>query len=113
SLAFSRANMLAANGRIKFCDAAADGIVRSDGVGIVVLKRFDAAVRDGDPICAVILGGAVNHDGGRSGDLMTPSSESQAALLRAACDDAGVAPSAVQYVEAHGTGTIVGDPVEV
>jgi acyl transferase domain-containing protein len=113
SLGFSRANMLAPDGRIKFCDARADGIVRSDGVGVVVLKRLGAAQRDGDPIYALILGGAVNHDGGRGGDLMTPSTAGQAALLRAACQDARVAPREIQYVEAHGTGTIVGDPVEV
>ncbi len=113
SLGFARAKMLAADGRIKFCDARADGIVRSDGVGMVALKPWSAARRDGDPVHAVILGAAINHDGGRSGDLMTPSSASQAALIRAACDDAGVSPHDVQYLEAHGTGTIVGDPVEV
>ena len=113
SIAFSRANMLAPDGRIKFCDARANGIVRSDGIGIVALKLLSAARRDRDPIYAVILGGAINHDGGRSGDLMTPSSASQAALLRAACDDAQVSPHDLQYVEAHGTGTVVGDPIEV
>jgi acyl transferase domain-containing protein/acyl carrier protein len=113
SLAFSRANMLAPDGRIKFCDARANGIARSDGIGIVALKPLSAAQRDGDAIYAVVLGGAINHDGGRSGDLMTPSTASQAALLRAACDDARVLPLDLQYVEAHGTGTVVGDPVEV
>ncbi|TMQ02595.1 MAG: acyltransferase domain-containing protein, partial [Deltaproteobacteria bacterium] len=113
SLGFARANLLAADGRIKFCDARADGIVRSDGVGMVALKPWSAARRDRDPVHALILGAAINHDGGRSGDLMTPSSASQAAVVRAACLDAGVSPHDVQYLEAHGTGTIVGDPVEV
>jgi polyene macrolide polyketide synthase/mycolactone side chain polyketide synthase len=113
SLAFSRAKMLAPDGRIKFCDARADGIVRSDGIGIVVLKPLGAALRDRDPIYALILGSAINHEGGRSGDLLTPSRRSQSALLRAACEDARVSPHDIQYVEAHGTGTIVGDPIEV
>jgi acyl transferase domain-containing protein len=113
SLALSRAGMLAPDGLCKFGDAKADGTVRSDGIGLVVLKPLAAAERDGDRIYAVIRGSAVHHDGGRSGDLMAPSSASQCALLRAAYRNAGVSPEDVQYVEAHGTGTVVGDPVEV
>ncbi len=113
SIAFSQANMLSADGRCKFGDREADGFVRSDGVGVVVLKRLDDAVRDGDRIYAVIKGSAVRHEAGRGGGLTTPSVQGQAQLHRAALARAGVDPSSVQYVEAHGTGTPVGDAVEV
>ncbi|MFQ5794230.1 MAG: SDR family NAD(P)-dependent oxidoreductase [Candidatus Bipolaricaulia bacterium] len=113
TIAFSQADMVAPDGRCKFCDARADGFVRSDGVGIVVLKPVSMAQRDGDPIYAVIRGSAVNNDGNSSGLLMTPSQKGQEAVLRQAYRDAGVPPGRVHYVEAHGTGTSVGDPVEL
>ncbi|KJS52004.1 hypothetical protein VM98_34035, partial [Streptomyces rubellomurinus subsp. indigoferus] len=91
-------------------DARANGFVRGEGAGVVVLKRLADAVADGDDVYCVLLGGAVNHDG--AGDLTVPSAEAQSALLRAACRAAGVAPAEVGYVELHGTGTRAGDPVE-
>ena len=113
SMGFSRAAMLAPDGRCKFGDASADGFVRSDGIGVVVLKPLSMAQADGDPVYAVILGCAVNNDGNSGGLLMTPSQKGQEAVLREAYRNAGISPSAVQYVEAHGTGTSVGDPIEL
>ncbi|HWE61366.1 MAG TPA: type I polyketide synthase, partial [Chloroflexota bacterium] len=113
TMGFSSAQMLAPDGRCKFGDLRADGFVRSDGVGIVVLKPLSRARADGDPIYAVIRGSAVNDDGRGSGFLMTPSRAGQEAVLREAYRRAGVSPGRVQYVEAHGTGTPVGDSVEL
>ncbi|MGW5719835.1 beta-ketoacyl synthase N-terminal-like domain-containing protein [Amycolatopsis sp. NPDC003865] len=106
---FHRAGVLAADGRCKPFDAAADGIVRGEGCGVVVLKPLRAA--RGDRILAVLRGSAVNSDG-RSNGLTAPNPLAQADLLRAAYASAGVDPSAVDYVEAHGTGTPLGDPLE-
>jgi acyl transferase domain-containing protein len=113
SFAFSQAGMLSPDGRCKAFDARADGFVRSDGAGLVLLKPALAAARDGDRIRALILGSAVGNDGRSSGLLMTPSAAGQEATLRAAYRAAGVAAGDVRYVEAHGTGTTVGDAVEV
>ena len=113
TLAFARAGMLAKDGQCKFGDARADGFVRSEGVGVVVLKPLQTAVADGDAIYAVIRGSAVNHMGASSSDLMTPSQSAQEDLLRAAYQDAQIDPASVGYVEAHGTGTPVGDPIEL
>ena len=113
SMGFSQAAMLARDGRCKFGDAGGDGFVRSDGVGVVALKPLARAQADGDPVYAVIRGGALNNDGQGSGTLMTPSREGQEAVLRAAYRHAGVRPGRVGYVEAHGTGTVAGDPVEL
>src|SRR5262245_1677836 len=111
SICFSAAKMLAPDGRCKAFDSRGDGFVRSDGVGLVVLKPLSRAVADGDSIYAVILGGAVNNDG-HSDAMMMPDRRGQEAVLRVAYRNAGIAPGDVQYVEAHGTGTSVGDPVE-
>ncbi|MFG2004861.1 type I polyketide synthase [Spirillospora sp. NPDC048911] len=92
-------------------DARANGYVRGEGGGLVVLKPLARALEDGDRVYCVILGGAVNNDGTTS-SLVTPSARGQAEVIRAACHSAGVAPAALQYVELHGTGTKVGDPVE-
>ncbi|MFG1610664.1 SDR family NAD(P)-dependent oxidoreductase [Actinoplanes sp. NPDC049265] len=92
-------------------DARADGFVRGEGGGIVLLKLLDRALADGDPVLAVIRGSAVNNDGATDG-LTVPDVAAQAAVLTRAYADAGVDPAQVQYVEAHGTGTRVGDPVE-
>jgi len=113
SIAYSQSRMMAADGRCKFGDAGGDGYVRSEGVGVVVLKPLVAALADGDPVRAVIRGSAVNNDGRGSGHMATPSRTGQAAMLRSAYADAGVDPGRVGYVEAHGTGTRTGDPVEL
>ena len=113
SVAYSQSRMMAPDGRCKFGDAAGDGYVRSEGAGLIVLKRLDQAVKDGDRIYAVIRGSATNNDGRSSGSMGTPSRLGQEELLRAAYQDAGVSPGEVGYVEAHGTGTRAGDPVEL
>lgn len=109
---FVKAGALAANGRCKTFDAAADGYVRSEGCGMVLLKPFDAAIRDGDRIVAVILGSAINQDG-RTNGLMSPNGAAQDAVIRAALQNAGKKPFEIGYVEAHGTGTALGDPIEL
>ena len=93
-------------------DAEADGFVRGEGCGVVVLKRLADAVRDGDRVLAVIRGSAVNQDGRTTG-LPAPNPAAQEAVLRSAFANAGVPPHEVDYVEAHGTGTALGDPIEV
>jgi polyketide synthase 13 len=103
--------VLAPDGRIKSFSSDADGYTRSEGGGMLVLKRVDDARRDGDQIVAVIAGSAVNHDG-RSNGLIAPNQDAQAEVLRRAYKDAGIDPRTVDYVEAHGTGTILGDPIE-
>jgi acyl transferase domain-containing protein/NADPH:quinone reductase-like Zn-dependent oxidoreductase/NAD(P)-dependent dehydrogenase (short-subunit alcohol dehydrogenase family)/acyl carrier protein len=110
-IGYSRASMLAPDGRSKAFDARANGFVRGEGAGLVVLKPLDRAIADRDPIHAVILGSAINQDGHTSG-IMVPSRESQRDMLRAALKEAGIDRLDVQYVEAHGTGTAVGDPLE-
>jgi polyketide synthase 13 len=103
--------VLAPDGRIKSFSQDADGYARSEGGGMLVLKRVADARRDGDEILAVIAGSAVNHDG-RSNGLLAPNPDAQEAVLRKAYKDAGIDPRTVDYVEAHGTGTILGDPIE-
>ncbi len=103
--------VLAPDGRIKSFSSDADGYTRSEGAGMLVLKRVDDARRDGDQILAVIAGSAVNHDG-RSNGLIAPNQDAQADVLRRAYKDAGIDPRNVDYIEAHGTGTVLGDPIE-
>ncbi|HEX4953119.1 MAG TPA: beta-ketoacyl synthase N-terminal-like domain-containing protein [Thermoanaerobaculia bacterium] len=112
SLFFTKAGALAPDGRCKPFDHRADGIVRSEGAGLVVLKPLERALADGDRIHAVIRGSAVNQDG-RSNGIMAPNGAAQEEVLRQAYQAAGISPAQVQYVEAHGTGTSLGDPVEV
>jgi polyketide synthase 12/epothilone polyketide synthase D len=108
---FSRLGMLSPDGRCHAFDAGANGFVRGEGAGMVILKPLRRAVLDGDRIYAVIRGTAVNQDG-RTPGMTVPSQEAQELLLRQAYRNAGLSPSSVQYVEAHGTGTLVGDPIE-
>ncbi len=103
--------VLAPDGRIKSFSQDADGYSRSEGGGMLVLKRLADARRDGDEILAVIAGSAVNHDG-RSNGMLAPNPDAQADVLRKAYKDAGIDPRDVDYIEAHGTGTILGDPIE-
>lgn len=112
TITFSQAKMMAPDGRCKTFDAAADGYVRGEGCGMIVLKRLADAIRDGDRVRAVVLGSAVNQDGLTNG-ITAPNGPSQKAVLRAALEDASLAPSAIELVEAHGTGTPLGDPIEV
>ncbi|KAB8330057.1 type I polyketide synthase [Scytonema tolypothrichoides VB-61278] len=112
SITFSKAGMIAVDGRCKTFDAKANGYVRGEGCGVVVLKRISDAVRDGDNILAVIKGSAVNQDG-RSNGLTAPNPLSQRAVISHALENAKVQPAQISYVEAHGTGTSLGDPIEL
>lgn len=112
TLMLTKAHMMADDGRCKAFDAAANGYVRGEGCGMVVLKRLSDALADGDHIAAVIRGSAVNHDG-RSNGLSAPNGPAQEAVLRAALADANLAPGDISYVETHGTGTRLGDPIEI
>ncbi|WAU82460.1 SDR family NAD(P)-dependent oxidoreductase [Streptomyces sp. Qhu-G9] len=108
---FSGASMLSPTGRCRPFSASADGYVRSEGAGVLLLKPLSAALADGDRMHALILASGINADG-RTAGLALPSARSQAALLERVYASAGVRPSDVAYVEAHGTGTQAGDPVE-
>jgi len=108
---FSKGGFMSPTGRCKAFSAEADGYVRSEGAGAVVLKPLKEALADGDPIYAVLRGSAVNQDG-RSNGLTAPSREAQENVLRLAYQSAKVDPRDVQYIEAHGTGTLLGDPIE-
>lgn len=112
TIAFSQARMMASDGRCKTFDDRADGYVRGEGCGMLVLKRLEDAQRDGDPIQAVILGSAVNQDGLTNG-LTAPNGPSQEAVVRLALANAGIRPDEVSFIETHGTGTSLGDPIEV
>ena len=108
----SQLRALSPDGRCKTFSADANGYVRGEGCGMVVLKTLDAAQRDGDRILGVIEGSAINHDGKSSG-LTVPNGAAQRQVLRAALADAGCRADDVQYLECHGTGTRLGDPIEV
>lgn len=109
---FSEAKMLAADGLCKAFDDRADGYVRGEGAGFVVLRRVTDARRSGQRVLARVLGSAVNQDG-RTNGLTAPSGRSQEAVIREALERAGVSAGEVSYVEAHGTGTKLGDPIEM
>ncbi len=111
TITYSHARMMSPKGRCKTFDASADGYVRSEGCGIVVLKRLTDALADGDNVQAVIVGSAVNQDGHSNG-LTAPNGLAQQAVIRQALENAQVAPHQISYVETHGTGTSLGDPLE-
>ncbi|MBO3459427.1 type I polyketide synthase, partial [Aetokthonos hydrillicola] len=112
TILLSRAKALSLDGRCKTFDASADGFSRSEGCGVVILKRLSDAIADGDRIWAMIRGSAVNHDGASSG-LTVPNQMAQENLIRQALSNAKVDPTEINYIEAHGTGTSLGDPIEV
>ena len=112
NIALSKFHFMAPDGRCKAFDARADGFVRGEGCGVVVLKRLSDALSDGDNIHAVILGSAANQDGASSG-LTAPNGPSQEQVFRDALANAGVSPGEVGFIETHGTGTSLGDPIEL
>jgi len=112
TIAFSHARMMAADGRCKTFDAKADGYVRAEGCGVVILKRLSDALRDRDNILGLICGSAINQDG-RTAGIAAPNASAQQAVIREALAQAGVSPKELTYLEAHGTGTSIGDPIEV
>ncbi|GCE20005.1 hypothetical protein KDK_38050 [Dictyobacter kobayashii] len=112
TITFSQARMMSSDGRCKTFDDSADGYVRGEGCGLVLLKPLSEAQRDGDTVLAVIRGSAVNQDG-RSNGLTAPNGPSQEAVIRQALSNAKVHPSLVSYVETHGSSTPLGDPIEV
>jgi len=111
SIAFTKAGVLAPDGRCKAFDARANGYVRGEGGGVIVLKPLSVALADGNPVHALILGSAMQQDG-RTNGLMAPNQEAQEAMLREAYRVAGISPNSIQYVETHGTGTLLGDSIE-
>jgi acyl transferase domain-containing protein len=111
-LSMTKAHMMAPDGRCKTFDSRADGFVRGEGCGVIVLKRLSDAQAAGDRILAIIRGSAVNHGGASSG-FTVPNKLAQEAVIKAALANAGVQPAEISYVEAHGTGTSLGDPIEI
>jgi len=111
TIGFSKLTALSPEGRCKAFDADANGFVRSEGAGAVVLKPLGQALADGDPIYAMLRGSAMNQDG-RSNGLTAPNRDAQEAVIRRAYQQAGLAPHQSHYIEAHGTGTLLGDPIE-
>lgn len=110
-ISFSKATMLSPDGRCKVFDASANGYVRSEGGGMLLLKDYDKAIADGDTIHAVVAASAVNTDGYKPG-MTIPSCTAQQRLMEEAYQQAGIHPDEIDYIEAHGTGTPVGDPIE-
>ncbi|MDF2235865.1 thioester reductase domain-containing protein [Albimonas sp. CAU 1670] len=110
-VSFSASSMLSADGRCKAFDARADGFVRAEGAGAVILRRTSQALADGDRIYARLLGAGVNQDG-RTRGIFMPSEAAQVTLARETAAEAGISPAQVRYIEAHGTGTAIGDPIE-
>ena len=108
----AQAGMLSPDGQCKACDSSANGFVRGEGCGVVVLKRLKDAQADGDPIWGIILGTAINQDGASAG-LTVPSADAQVRVIEEALLRASIPSAEVDYLEAHGTGTEVGDPIEL
>ncbi|MEO5330728.1 MAG: amino acid adenylation domain-containing protein [Magnetococcus sp. YQC-5] len=112
SVNFTKGHMLAPDGRCKTFDARANGYVRGEGCGVLILKRLSNALADGDAILALIRGSAVNQDGA-SGGLTMPNGLAQERVIRQALENGHLQPGQIDYIEAHGTGTPLGDPIEV
>ncbi|MBK8552604.1 MAG: acyltransferase domain-containing protein, partial [Ignavibacteria bacterium] len=112
NVVFTEADMLATDGRCKTFDADADGYVRSEGCGIIVLKKLPDALKDGDRIYSVIKGSALNQDG-KSNGLTAPNGPSQEEVIKSALLNSNVKANEINYLETHGTGTPLGDPIEV
>jgi acyl transferase domain-containing protein/acyl carrier protein/short-subunit dehydrogenase len=110
--ALQTSNVISVSGHCKPFDASADGYVRSEGGGVIIIKRLSDALESNDRIFAVVRGSSINHVGPSAG-LTVPSEVSQVALVKQALLSAGVAASDIDYVETHGTGTVLGDPIEV
>src|SRR6185437_9977092 len=106
------AGMLAPSGRCRAFDASADGFVPGEGVGVVMLKRLEDALADGDHLYGVVRGSGINQDGATNG-FTAPNMASQEALQTSVYRRYGIDPAGIQLVEAHGTGTVLGDPIEV
>ncbi len=113
NIALSRSGMLSMSGACKAFDAKADGFVRAEGAGVVVLRPLSDAIAAGNPIYAVIRGSGISADGRDGGHMMAPGRKGQAQAMRDAYAMAGVSPADIHYVETHGTGTMIGDPVEI
>ncbi|MCW3466423.1 SDR family NAD(P)-dependent oxidoreductase [Chitinophaga nivalis] len=111
-ISFNKAGMLCEDGRCKTFSDKANGYVRSEGVGMIFLKKLSAAKRDQDHIYAIVRGTAENH-GGKANSLTAPNPKAQTELLKTAYQKAGISPDTVSYMEAHGTGTELGDPIEI
>lgn len=111
-LSWSRLGALSPSGRCRSFDDSADGYIRSEGGGVVILKRLSDAERDGDDILAVLRGSAVNHNG-NSGGFTVPSGTAQTGVIQQALADSGLGIEDISYVEAHGSGTPIGDPQEI
>lgn len=112
TISYSQSQLMAADGRCKTFDAKADGYVRGEGCGVVVIKRLSDALEDGDNILAVMRGSAVNQNSFSNG-LTAPNGLAQQDVIRQALENAQVSPTQINYVEAHGTGTLLGDAIEV
>ncbi len=108
----SQMGVLSPSGHIRAFDNKADGLVRSEGCGVIVLKRHEEALRDGDIITAEVLGSALNQDG-RSNGMTAPNGPSQEAVLKTAWNNAGITPALLGFIEAHGTGTVLSDSMEL
>ncbi len=113
SLALSRSGMMAADGKCKAFDERADGFVRAEGAGVVLLRPLADAIENGDRVYAVIRGTGISADGRDGGHMMAPGREGQAQAMHDAYRMAALSPSEIDFVETHGTGTVVGDPIEI
>jgi amino acid adenylation domain-containing protein len=110
---YQEGSMLSDDGHCRAFDASAQGTVFSDGAGVILLKSFDAAQKDGDKIYGIIKGIGITNDGGNKGSFTAPSTEGQAFAIMKAIQDAQVTPDSISYIETHGTATPMGDPIEI